>query len=45
MRLPVDLVGTPVPEPGYSQTAYGKKLRTTLENAFQSAHESLNTAH
>ena len=45
MRLPVDLVATPIPEPGYSQTAFGKKLRTTLENAFQSARESLNTAH
>ena len=41
MRLPVDLVATPIPEPGYSQTAFGKKLRTTLENAFQSARESL----
>ena len=45
MRLPVDLVATPIPEPGYSQTAFGKKLRTTLENAFQSAREGLNTAH
>ncbi|PFX34578.1 Transposon Tf2-8 polyprotein [Stylophora pistillata] len=45
MRLPVNLVATPVPEPGYSQTAFGKKLRTTLENAFQAARESLNTAH
>ena len=45
MRLPVDLVATPIPEPGCSQTAFGKKLRTTLENAFQSARESLNTAH
>ena len=40
---PVDLVATPVPEPGYSQTAFGKKLRTTLENAFQLARESLDT--
>ena len=45
MRLLVDLVATPIPEPGYSQTAFGKKLRTTLDNAFQSARESLNTAH
>ena len=44
MRLPVDLVATPVPEPGYSQTAFGKKLRTTLENAFHLARESLDTA-
>jgi len=30
MRLPVDLVATPVPEAGYLQTVFGKKLRTTL---------------
>ena len=44
-RLPVDLIATPVPELGDSQTVYGKRLRATLENAFQSAHGSLKTAH
>ena len=45
MRLPADFIAPPVPERGHLQSSYGKKLRTTLESAFQSAQENLQTAH